>query len=366
VSTLNGQWLDVFRAGDYGDKGNYSIANLAQMCANYDASKDEVPFVLGHPSNDGPAYAWTKALRMQGDLVQALAGEVDPAFDTAVKAGRYKKRSVAFKQHPDGSLKMPLELRHIGYLGAMLPAVKGLRDAKFGDDRFSEIEFSENPKGDVMDEKSILNAIKAFFAETFGSSNPAPTGGLTQVQIDAAIERATAKFTEELKAEREARVAAEARFSEFQTQVSATNGNARAATLIFDLKEKKHWLPAFDEMGVPALFTALTAEHPIEITFGEGDKQQKVDAAQMLANVLHGLGKIVPEGALFASGGTVETPKSTPSGNGTPVDPGSALFHEQVVTRSKEKNIPYNDALKQLNAEGKSSATYGGASTGAV
>ncbi len=379
MSTLNGQWLDVFRAGDYGEKGRYSVADLASMCANYNPSIDEVPLVIGHPQSDkdpkkddatrfrDPAYGWAKAFRMNGDVLQALPGEVDPDFEESVKAGRYKKRSVAFKENADGTLKMPLELRHIGWLGASMPAIKGLRDAKFSDRHYTEIEFSETPKGEVMENnKTIREEISAFFAELFGKNNPAPTG-LTPAQLEAAvnkaIEGAKAQFSDELKAERELRQAAEKKFSDFQLEFSATNGNARAAKLIADLKAEKHWIPAFDKMGVSALFAALAVDHPIEITFADN---QKKDAAQLLADVLHGIGKIVPEGAVFTAEGTLEIPKPQPDGNGTPVDQGSAIFHEKVVARAKEKNISYNDATKQLNAEGVSSSTFGAASAGAV
>jgi hypothetical protein len=279
-----------------------------------------------------------------------------------VKAGRFKKRSVAFKQNEDGSLKMPLELRHIGFLGAALPAVKGLRDVKFSNDRYSEIVFTETPEEKVMDEKSFFEKLRAFFTEGPGRNEPA-VAGITQEQVDTAIARATTQFSEELKKEREARESAEKRLSDLQISFSATNGNACAAALISDLKAKKHWIPAFDKMGVPALFAALAVDHPIEITFSDNTKK---DAAQLLADVLDGIGKIVPEGAVFTAEGTIEMPQERPSGNGTQVDQGSAVFHEKVLARAKEKTISYNDAMKELNAEGVSSASFGAASAGAV
>jgi hypothetical protein len=42
-------------------------------------------------------------------------------------------------RNPDGSLK----LRHVGFLGAVPPEVKGLRDVKFAEAGFQTFEFSE-------------------------------------------------------------------------------------------------------------------------------------------------------------------------------------------------------------------------------
>jgi hypothetical protein len=43
MTTLNGQWMEVFRAGDYGAKGKFSAADLDKIVANYDPAKHEAP-----------------------------------------------------------------------------------------------------------------------------------------------------------------------------------------------------------------------------------------------------------------------------------------------------------------------------------
>ena len=47
---------------------------------------------------DAPAYAWAKAFDFDASAgrLYATVGEIDPAFGEAVKAGRYKKVSMAF------------------------------------------------------------------------------------------------------------------------------------------------------------------------------------------------------------------------------------------------------------------------------
>ena len=142
MSTLEGQWIDVFRAGDYGDKGTYTPADLDAMVTNYDPARHEAPVVLGHPEPDAPAFGWVATLRRVGDTLQAKLRQIAPQFEAMVREGRFKKRSVAFYRTASG-----LALRHLGFLGAMPPEVKGLRDlqlCEFHDSgTFTAIEFQD-------------------------------------------------------------------------------------------------------------------------------------------------------------------------------------------------------------------------------
>ena len=84
---------------------------------------------VGHPENNSPAFGWVEGLKkMVKDGVKVLMAkfrQVVPEFEDLVKQGQYKKRSASF--YPDG------RLRHVGFLGAAPPAVKGLADLKFKD-----------------------------------------------------------------------------------------------------------------------------------------------------------------------------------------------------------------------------------------
>jgi hypothetical protein len=124
---LNDDWLEVFRAGDYGDKGEYSEADLDAIIANYDPKVHEAPVVVGHPEIDAPAFGWVESLKREGAVLLAKLKQVPAEFEELVKAGRYKKRSIALYTEPK------LELRHVGFLGAMPPEVKGLADPAFRD-----------------------------------------------------------------------------------------------------------------------------------------------------------------------------------------------------------------------------------------
>ena len=101
--------------------------------------------VVGHPVTDGPAYGWVKALNFAAGGLEAEPDQVDPAFAEMVAAGRFKKISASF--YPPESPKNPVPgvyyLRHVGFLGAQPPAVKGLRAPSFAEgDEAITLEFS--------------------------------------------------------------------------------------------------------------------------------------------------------------------------------------------------------------------------------
>lgn len=139
MASLSDQWLEIFRVGNYGDKGNYTAEDLESMANSYDPARDEAPLVIGHPTLDAPAYGWVKKLKFKDGVLLAKAGEVDPDFEAAVAAGNYKKRSIALQRMNDGHLR----LRHVGFLGAIAPEIKGLRDAHFSESEFQTFVVGE-------------------------------------------------------------------------------------------------------------------------------------------------------------------------------------------------------------------------------
>jgi hypothetical protein len=79
--------------------------------------------VLGHPENDAPAFGWVEGLKREGNVLFAKLKQVSPQLDQLVESGAFKKRSIMLYRDP------PM-LRHLGFLGAMPPEVKGLADLK--------------------------------------------------------------------------------------------------------------------------------------------------------------------------------------------------------------------------------------------
>ncbi len=155
---LKNSWIEVFRSGKQTDSaGNtkeWTNSDLDKIVENYNNQakdkKHEAPIVIGHPETNAPAFGWVETLKRQGDVLLAKLKQLTPQFVEWVKAGHYKKRSISL----DGNYN----LRHIGFLGAAAPAVKGLEDVDFSEEPANMQSFESENNGNYIDyESSTLN-----------------------------------------------------------------------------------------------------------------------------------------------------------------------------------------------------------------
>ncbi len=232
-------WVEVFRAGRHTDsqgrEREFTAADLDRMVAGYDPAKHEAPAVVGHPKDNAPAYGWVEGLQRAGDLLLAKFKQVAPEFEELVAAGRYKKRSISI--YPDGTL------RHVGFLGAQPPAVKGLKDVSFAaDDASTSYEFNEeaNSMNELEQLKKQLADEQAARAKAEGEAK----------SYKEQADKATADFAEAGKKQRRA---------EIESFVEA------------GIKDGK-LLPAWKEKGLVEFMVGLT-EAGGEYEFSEGKKQ---------------------------------------------------------------------------------------------
>ena len=140
MSALDG-WIDVFRAGEHtdsrGKKRDWTESDLDGVVSAHQGA-DPAPVVVGHPEMDAPAYGWVDGLRRSGDSLQAKLRDIDPAFREAVETGRYAGRSVAL----EGDGADGFKLQHLGFLGGLAPAVKGLAPTQFSAPAATTYEFA--------------------------------------------------------------------------------------------------------------------------------------------------------------------------------------------------------------------------------
>lgn len=153
--------IHLLRAGSHTDnagrKHDFSAAVLGDVAASYDPALHEAPLVVGHPAANRPAYGLVASLSAEPDGLYAEPTRVDPEFAELVKAGRFPKISASLYPPDNPSNPTPgrWHLRHVGFLGAQPPAVKGLKPVEFadGDDPAAavdiEIDFAESaaPRG---------------------------------------------------------------------------------------------------------------------------------------------------------------------------------------------------------------------------
>ena len=276
----------------------FSESDLAASAAAYDPALFEAPIVIGHPKTDNPAYGWVKSLTFADGALDAEPCQVDPAFAELVDAGRYKKISAAFyapdaKNNPAPGVYY---LRHVGFLGAAAPAVKGLRSPEFADAEEGIVEFSE---WDDVTNASLWRSMREWILAKFGQDEadkvipgyqvqslqqsaqqeiakeaPAATPLFSEPDQPPAKEASTvtpeqAAALEAENAQLKAKVAeAEVRDKAARTETIHVGHVAFAETLI----AAGQLLPAEQSVAVAALDHFTTLDTPVE--FGEGEERK--------------------------------------------------------------------------------------------
>lgn len=362
---FNNGWIEIFRAGNYGPKGSFNERDLDRVIAAYDPSHHEAPACIGHPADNLPAYGWASELKRAGDTLLAKFKEVDPDFESAVKAGRFKKRSAAFYLDSEGRIS---GLRHVAFLGAQPPEVKGLKNLNFNDagQEFTAVDFEEN----TMADKSVKDQIKEFFAEMFGGSAQVGSATFSEDDVKRIAAEAIASATSGLQSEvssLKAQLADQtAKFSEREGKIATTETAQRAIDAVNKLKASGRWVPAFERMGLPLVFAEL-AKQTATVEFGEGDGKKTLTPLEVLTQFMDGLPKIVPPGREVApaSAGKSGSVQFT-EGKGVKADSNSVALNDLATKLSKEKSISFSEALDLVVAEHPELTLPGGSQAGAV
>lgn len=170
----------IFRSGTHRTSQGATLEfseDALQACAkNYDAKLSEAPLVIGHPATNTPAYGWVESVQFEEGVLSITPRQVDPAFSEIVNEGRYKKVSAAFysPDSPRNPTPGSYYLRHVGFLGAQPPAVKGLPDAAFadGEDGVVVVEFGEEEQRRgverVIDIAQIFTTLRDWIVSKYG------------------------------------------------------------------------------------------------------------------------------------------------------------------------------------------------------
>lgn len=128
----NNHAIHIFRPGRHtsmqGATIDFGEGDLIATAKAYDPTRHEAPLVIGHPRADAPAWGWVGDLTADEGGLFATPRQLDPAFAEMVRAGRFKKVSASFytPDSPHNPVLGVYYLRHVGFLGAQPPAVKGL------------------------------------------------------------------------------------------------------------------------------------------------------------------------------------------------------------------------------------------------
>lgn len=155
----------IFRPGKHvascGTAVEFTEADLKRAVEAYDPKVYAAPLVIGHPKTEDRAYGWAESLSYEDGHVVAHPDKVEPTFGELVEQGAYRNRSASWymPDHPNNPSPGNLYPKHIGFLGAVPPSLKGLGDVQFAAEEHPElvVEFAG------VDESawSIANALGA-------------------------------------------------------------------------------------------------------------------------------------------------------------------------------------------------------------
>jgi len=364
--------FQIFKPGRHtassGATLDFSEDQLKAAVEAYDPTLHEAPIVVGHPRDNGPAYGWIKSLSFADGAIAAEPQQLDPEFAEMVQAGRFKKRSASWylPDSPNNPKPGTLYLRHVGFLGAQPPAVKGLKEVAFSDAEEGVVEFSQSGKWAFSSIADMMRNLREWLIADKGieaADKVIPSYAIDSV-VTAANERddepmpavlpafsEEEKMTiEELKAqvatlttqrdELQAKVDQAANFAEREstlaareTALTAREAAAARATVearIDSIVNDGRLLPAQKKGTVD--FAMSLAEGEATIDFGEGDKAIKVTQREAYLRQLEAAPKAVEYG------------EHAPAGAG---NPGSEITDPTVLAEKAR------DLVKQAQSEGK-------------
>lgn len=349
--------VEIFRAGKQTDSaGNvreWTVADLDTIASSYDPSFHEAPVTIGHPKDNAPAWAWVKKVTREGQTLFAEIGDEVAEFSEMLKKKMFKKRSISL--YPD------LSIRHLAFLGAMPPAVKGLADFQFSE-KGEPITLDFADWSTVWSFRSmgnLLQGLRDFFIET--KDKETADRILPQYEIDTLktmqAEEKTGLYTEEsdmtqqefdtkLAAEKGAREAAEAKAADFSEKLTAAQ--AQVAALTADLnglkaaaQEKEFGefceglvqagklLPA-DKASTVAVMRSLAGQ--AEMDFSEGDKTVKKAPLDMF------------KARLEAGPKVIDFSEQATKGKTAPAQPDDKLTALTKAKMAENKGMDYAEA----------------------
>lgn len=317
--------LHIFKPGTFtasnGQTLTFSEADLAAVASGYNPIQHEAPLVVGHPQTDDPAYGWVEKLTFDETGLFAHPKDVDTAFAELVNAGKFKKISAAFytPAAPNNPSPGSYYLRHVGFLGAQPPAVKGLRQPTFNADDAGVItlEFSAREEWAFSGIARILRNLREWFIEKNGKEiadrlipefplediqsasvvMPEPDSSFADPVTKSAIEpkpvlEIPALDKTELEQREAALTAEKAAFAEREADIVRREAALKAAELAAAKKTVMEFAESQAKAGrilprqVAGLTALMLAMPSGSIEFADGDKTVSANSADWLKSFI--------------------------------------------------------------------------------
>jgi hypothetical protein len=361
-------WDKVFTAGWHtdsrGNKREWTKDDLDRIVTSFDPSFHEPPLVIGHPSDNAPAFGWIDGIKRVGNDLFVRYRDVAAEFKEWTDKKLFKKKSIAV--YPDGSL------RHVGYLGAMPPAIKGLPDFAFQDNGREAVfydwedmtvaglfrrmrewiigKFGQDEADRILPDYEITNlqtsAAMPDAEETVMGARPqfkedsSMKAEEVQQMITDAIAVQSRQFAEQIKGLSENIKGLGTQFGELQTTLDADRqtGLKREFAEFLNTPEMQKRIPEGGREATISHLVTLTDAPAVE--FGEGDLKRTVSAVEHYKESLRKL----PEIVVFGEHATKERAGKTGA---------TEQVKEQAIAEFMEKNegTTYKQALLEVSRQ---------------
>lgn len=384
--------IHIFKPGRHvtmaGDVIEFSEADVAATARAYNPKLHEAPLVIGHPKTDDPAQGWVGSLSATERGLFAAPRDVEAAFAEQVGQRRYGKVSSKFYSPDSPSNPVPgvWYLRHVGFLGAQPPGVKGLDNPSFADVDDGCVAFQEAVEFGDWDDRNIASmfrSLRDWFLAKFGqeeADRALPSWSVDSLQESAAqpepgedtpapafadpVSHAPAvastavskKECDAVTPEEKAKLEAEnAQLKKQLAERDARDKEAQAAKRHQDnaafaegLVGKGVLAPKHKDAVVAVLDLAATpSADGKSVEFGDGDDKQPLVSA--IKGFLGDMPKVVEFGEAATKGksgkgGEVNVAEFAEKST----DPDRLNLHVRATELAAEKGIPYEQAVRQL------------------
>lgn len=364
--------IQIFRRGRHQDSSGTELtfgdAELRDLATSYNPALYQAPLVVGHPRHDAPAYGWVAGLSYAdtSGTLEASPDQVDPEFAELVNAGRlkYVSASLYLPDSPQNPTPGHWYLRHVGFLGAQPPAIKGLRAHQFaeGESGVVTLEFSEAERWGWRTLADLFRRLRERTLVTSGAEvadalvPEYALQALADADADAAPVETPLQYQEcsmdpTAVAERERQLDAEAqRLKDWEARLAAeqqTRHRADCLRFTESLVSGGRLLP-LDQAPLATLLAELP-EHP-SADFAEGEGQPERPPAVWLREFLGRLPVQVDfteRSAPAARSGAKVAEFSAP--DGYQADAGAlALHHRALQYQIDHPDTAYADAVKAV------------------
>ena len=320
-------FIEIFKAGKRSDAHGTVVEitpdDLQQAVDAYDVAYHEAPAVIGHPTMEAPAYVWVKGLQLDGDVLKAELDQVHPEFAEMVIDGRFKKVSASFylANSPDNPKQGSLYLRHVGFLGAMPPAVKGLRNPEFNESEQGIVDFCE----EAPEAPATINLTQT-----------EPTQGEPEMSAEEKAE------LDRLRAENQQLKDENAKAKAEKAEAELNQAKAENADFAEGLVKAGKLAPIAKQQAVDLLNYASTTAQGGVVEFAEGESlHSKLQAFLNAQPQIVDFAEVVTkDNAAAPQDGTVEYAEGT--------NPASIEADQKIMAYAKEHGVSYTAAFNAI------------------